>query len=402
MITARTALARRVTAALDASPSRIPVLLGGCGSGRTTLLLQLRERLGRTSAQYIDIERTATTPERLLRAIVATTPFPVTDQSRAGARASFDATLDFLSLTARTPGGEAATFLLDEFLELRTFESFPGLRRVLHDLVDGLAASGNRFVLTSRYVARATRLLRDRSARFEIIPMPALTAEDTHDILGPASLATTSGSGDDAEYLARTVQTLGDGRPSYVRALADELTMMREHGPGGHRGPGGAGGAGGNVGNDPISALVSLLAPDGRLAKECGFSYELRLHRARGYGALKAILEILGEEEGLTLTEISHRLQRTPGSTKDYLSWLEDVDLVASRSKRYSFTDPLLRVWVRLHCRATAPSEDDLAREVHRYALPRLPPQTEAPKQPRAEPAFAMAGSPSSGIIEID
>ena len=93
MITARTALARRITAALDASPSRIPVLLGGCGSGRTTLLLQLRERLGRTSTQYIDIERTATTPERLLRAIVATTPFPVTDQSRAGARPSFDATL---------------------------------------------------------------------------------------------------------------------------------------------------------------------------------------------------------------------------------------------------------------------------------------------------------------------
>jgi hypothetical protein len=169
---------------------------------------------------------------------------------------------------------------------------------------------------------------------------------------------------------------------------------MREHSL---SGPGGAGGV-----NDPISALVSLLAPDGRLAKECGFSYELRLHRARGYGALKAILEILGEEEGLTLTEISHRLQRTPGSTKDYLSWLEDVDLVTSRSKRYSFTDPLLRVWVRLHCRATAPSEDDLAREVHRYALPRLPPQSEAPKPPQAEPAFAMAGGPSSGIIEID
>src|SRR6202008_163329 len=106
------------------------------------------------------------------------------------------------------------------------------------------------------------------------------------------------------------------------------------------------------------------------------------------------------EEEALTLTEISHRLQRTPGSTKDYLSWLEDVDLVPSTQKRYSFTDPLLRVWVRLHCRPSAPSEDDLAREVHRYALPRLPPQTEAPK-PQAEPAFAMAGGPS-GIIEID
>ena len=42
MLTPRTTLARRVTAALDASPSRIPVLLGGCGSGRTTLLRQLR------------------------------------------------------------------------------------------------------------------------------------------------------------------------------------------------------------------------------------------------------------------------------------------------------------------------------------------------------------------------
>ena len=42
----------------------------------------------------------------------------------------------------------------------------------------------------------------------------------------------------------------------------------------------------------------------------------LRLHKARGYGALKAILEILAEEEPLTLTEVAHRLHRTPGSTK--------------------------------------------------------------------------------------
>ncbi len=90
---------------------------------------------------------------------------------------------------------------------------------------------------------------------------------------------------------------------------------------------------GGPGGHDAVSALVALMAPGGRLARQCGFSYELRLHRARGYGALKAILEILADEEGLTLTEISQRLQRTPGSTKDYLSWLEDVDLVTSRAE---------------------------------------------------------------------
>jgi len=397
MLTPRTTLSRRITAALDAS--RIAVVVGGSGSGRTTLLQQLRDRIGRTSAQYIDVERTATTPERFQRAIASVTPFPNADAAspaEAGARPAFDTTMAFLG-RARSAASEPATFLLDEFLELRTFESFPGLRRVLHDFIDGLSASTNRFVLSSRYVARALRLLRDRAARFEIIPMPQLTAEDTHDILGP----TQPGSSDDGDYLARTVNSLSDGRPSYVRALADELAILREHGPGGPGGPGGIVGPGSNVGSDPISALVSLLSPDGRLAKECGFCYELRLHRARGYGALKAILEILGEEEGLTLTEISHRLQRTPGSTKDYLSWLEDVDLVTSKQKRYSFTDPLLRVWVRLHCRANAPGEDDVAREVHRYALPRLPQPQELQPQP-AEAAYAMASAPSSGIIEID
>ena len=113
---------------------------------------------------------------------------------------------------------------------------------------------------------------------------------------------------------------------------------------------------------------------------------------------MKAILEILAEEEGLTLTEISKRLRRTPGSTKDYLSWLEDVDLVSAHQKRYTFTDSLLRAWVRLHCRASVPTEDDVAREVHRYALPRVP---------DVEPALAMAGAGREGkkpwgIIEID
>ena len=390
MLTPRTTLARRVTAALDALPSRIPVLVGGCGSGRTTVLRQLRERVGRTSVQYVDVERIATTPEQFRRAVTAVSPFPVSDAAGqpAGARAAFDATLAFFS-RARTAGSEPATFFLDEFLELRTFESFPGLRRVLHECIDGLSASGNHFVLTSRYVARTLRLLRDRSARFEVIHMPALSAEDTSDILGPTA-APAGGDNDphEADYLARTVQALADGRPVYVRALADELALLREHG-----GPGGG---------DAISALAGLFAPDGRLARQCQFSYELRLHRARGYGALKAILEILAEDEGLTLTEISQRLERTPGSTKDYLSWLEDVDLVTSRQKRYTFTDPLLRLWVRLHCRPSPPSEDDLAREVHRYALPRLPQQTEPVATPQAEPVFAMAGGPPSGIIEID
>src|SRR5437773_11661904 len=221
MLTPRTILARRVTAALDASPSRIPVLLGGCGSGRTTLLQQLRERIGRTGAQYIDVERTGTTPERFLRAVTTVSVFPVTEAppppGPGSARVAFDATIGLFG-HAKTAASQPATFLLDEFLELRTFESFPGLRRVLSDFADAIAVSGNHFVLTSRYIARALRLLRDRSARFEVIHMPAVTAEETLDILGfplgettradepelPGAPTRRSLEDPDAAYLART------------------------------------------------------------------------------------------------------------------------------------------------------------------------------------------------------
>ena len=50
------------------------------------------------------------------------------------------------------------------------------------------------------------------------------------------------------EHLARTVQALADGRPAYVRALADELIAMRAQ-----RAAAPAG--------DPISALARALAP---------------------------------------------------------------------------------------------------------------------------------------------
>ena len=179
-------------------------------------------------AQYIDVERTATTPERFLRARRrgVAVPAPATPRRPAPAPRS---TRRWLSSAAPAPAdGEPATFLLDEFLELRTFESFPGLRRVLHDFVDGLAASGNRFVLTSRYTARALRLLRDRSARFEVIHMPALTAEDTLDILGLGAdgwrrRATTPST---PRAPCRRWPTAAR---SYVRALADELAPHARH-----------------------------------------------------------------------------------------------------------------------------------------------------------------------------
>jgi len=396
MIPERPSLERRVLAALDGSAgggTRIPVVLGGCGTGRTSLLLRLRDLLGRTSAQYVDVERIATTPERFLASLREASPFPPGPFGRGngaegGARGAFDTALAFFD-TARAASDSPATFLLDEFLELRTFESFPGLRSVLRDLLAALSSSGNRFVLTTRYTARAHRLLRDAPVQFEIIPVAPLTPAEVRATLPTTPLSRPlSGSIDEddraRDEMARLVHAISDGRPSYARLIAEASTNL-----------------GARAALDPVSALTGLLSPGGTVAASCRFSYELRLHRARGYGALKAILDVLAEEEPLTLTEIASRLRRTPGSTKDYLSWLEDVDLIVSRQKRYSFADPMMRLWVRLHAHASPPTEEDIAREVHAYVLNRLPPN---------EPVLAMAGAQPRegdrdkpwGIIEID
>jgi len=381
MMAPHAGLERRVLAALDATPPRIPVVIGGCGSGRTTLLHALNDRMGREQCQYVDVERAASTPERFHQAFAASSPFSVNGQAAApqeaaaSARAAFDRTLGMIS-RARARNDAPATFLLDEVLELRTFESFPGLRHVLREMLHAMADSSNRFVLTSRYVARAHRLLRDGHPRFEVIHLPPLGAAEVTAMLPPMGET----SSDDRDYLGRAIQVLADGRAAYVRALSEAASSMSGRG------------------GDPISALTALLTSEGALAAWCAYRYELRLHKARGYGALKAILEILAEEEPLTLTEVAHRLHRTPGSTKDYLSWLEDVDLIGSRQKRYSFSDPLMRLWVRLHCRPVPPSVDEVAREVQAYAMARLP---------QAEPAHAMATAGTAdrkdwGIIEID
>lgn len=389
----RPALERRVLDLLDfGSPTgsdgaRIVVVPGGCGTGRTSLLLRLRDLIGRNAAQYVDVERIATTPERFGRALRESSPFPMraavaSSSAEHSPREAFAAALAFLA-GARGSTDAPVTFLLDEFLELRTFESFPGLRSALRDLMAALAGSPNRFVLTTRYLARAHRLLRDAPARFEMLPVTPLEVAEVRATLPQLGEPRFKDDEEDhpRDELARLVHALSNGRPAHARLIADAAASMVPRG-------------------DAVSALCGLLAHGGQLADVCRFSYELRLHRARGYGALKAILDVLAEEQPLTLTEIALRLRRTPGSTKDYLSWLEDVDLIESRQKRYRFADPLLRVWVRLHCRATPPSEDDVAREVHAYFLERLP---------DAGPALALSAAPRTagpernwGIIEID
>lgn len=375
------AFEQSVLGGLTSDGRQIYVVDGGDGSGLTQFLLALRSQLGEGRSQYLDLERVATTPERFLRGVLGQTPFtsvaPQNGHTPSTSRDAFLAALTFLC-TATTRDGQPATFLMDEALEVKTFENFPGLRTVASEFVTALAESPNRFVMTTRFSQRSRRLLKGAPERYVPASIRPLTpGEVAHTLNG-------AGHGDGASSdLAHTVQRLTQGRPAYVRALAGALA------------------ASGRA--DPVAALVAQLSSGGELHARLRYTYEVRLHRARGYGALKAILDVLAEEEPLTLTEISHRLQRTPGSTKDYLSWLEDVDLVSVHRKRYSFRDPLLRLWVQLRCRSNPVSADELAEAVRNFAANAPVPPPPDSVAPPVLGGTATDGRPrSSAIIEID
>jgi hypothetical protein len=146
----------------------------------------------------------------------------------------------------------------------------------------------------------------------------------------------------------------------------------------------------GHGGGDAVSALVALLEPDGRLSGLCG----LLTSSACTAPAVWRTQSHPGDpwrRGGLTLTEIPTSAADA-GLTKT-TSRGSKMSTRDREAEAHSFTDPLLRSGSA--CTASrAPSEDDLAREVHRYALLRLP----------QEPVLVMAaaGGGGSGIIEID
>jgi hypothetical protein len=364
----------RVSSVLHAPSPGIPLVLGSCASGRTTLLKHLLSRLEpETVPLYLDLERVATTPEQCYRSLLRhvrpaeMTPALPAPADLACPRDAFLAMLRLLTQST-SASGRPFTFLLDEVLELRTFESFPGLKTLLAETGSALAISRNRFVLTSRFANRAVRLL---------MPWPQVVVLNLDGSeLASAPRASSSLDGLDA-YERRQVLALTAGRLGYAVLVGDALKAARRGGIA-----------------DPVGALTEQMLPGAALERRVRLSYEIRLQRARGYGALRAILDVLADQQPMNLTQIARRMHR---STKDYLSWMLDVDLLTVEHKRYTIADPLLRLWLRLNNGVDAPAEQAVAREVQRFAAERLA------SLPAEVVHVAVAARPASGgIIEID
>ena len=224
--------------------------------------------------------------------------------------------------------------ILDEFQEIRTLIHYPNSQNVLALLrAEMQSQSGILYLLAGSAVSVLTDLLSSPNsplfAQFTRLAVEAFNREAS------TALARKLTDEQAAPDLLPLIHSLTNGHPFYITALCRRLMNLVE------------------VAHHPMDAdtvkqafLVETLAPHGRIYDFCRYVYDLSLQQAAGYGALKAVLQILATEEGLTASQVARKLHVTNGSASDYLRWLREVDLVSEHDHAYSYRDPVLRFWV--------------------------------------------------------
>ena len=321
------------------------VLAGPRGCGKTTLLDRLARRW-RGPTALAQIEPIACSPE-VLRDELHRLAEPLLGSNPGGGPRGGPPLKAIHTALRKRPSN--SLLLLDDVTELRTLSHYPGVERPLDAFVDVLTRSKAPSVATTRF----TFWTRQHFPDLPIRAIPPLTVDEL------------SAAGAKDPKLAVAVS---GGLAVHAARLAD---------------------------GDIESTLTEELRRGGGIDAECRATMAELLHRARGYGACKSVLRVLAHDQGLNLTEVSRRLDRTPGSTRDYLRWLQEVDLIVSRDKRYYYTDPILRLWVRIHGRGELTTNRDIHREVDAHIA------ASGGVQKVVEP-FTFPPAPSEDLVEID
>ena len=95
------------------------------------------------------------------------------------------------------------------------------------------------------------------------------------------------------------------------------------------------------------SFIAETLSPGGLIHAYCTYLYNISLQRAKGYGVLRAILDLVAiNDDPMTQSELARQLRMTQGAVRTNLKELEHIGLLHERDRHYYYTDAILRYWV--------------------------------------------------------
>jgi hypothetical protein len=231
--------------------------------------------------------------------------------------------------------------LLDEFTEFSILGNYPTVRRPLHLFRAAMQRHGRLgYVIAASAVSAMETLVHDGQSplflQFEAVEVAHFPPDATL-ALAERILGETPAPG-----VARRLHEVTGGHPFYIHAISSRLVRLV------------LSKAEGLVASplemtpEDVSRafILETLSRTGQIYNYCRYLYDVSLGRARGYGILKAILQVIAEENGLTLSEVARRIHKGASTTRSYLRALQEVDLVIEEKGEYFYRDPVLRYWV--------------------------------------------------------
>ncbi len=226
--------------------------------------------------------------------------------------------------------GKKLILFLDEFTEIDVFSHYPGISDPLKTFRAAMQTQSDiAYIVAGSAITALEKMIKDHESplflQFEMLELAPFTREATEQLAGKIIPNLKP-------LVSRHIHRLSFGHPFYITAIARRISRLAEDIP--------------DVEKVNQAFILETLSRDGQIYNYCRYLYDISLQKARGYGILKGILQVLAEEEELTLSEIARRIAKTPPATRGYLRWLMEVSLILEENKVYFYRDPILRYWV--------------------------------------------------------
>lgn len=238
----------------------------------------------------------------------------------------------FSDLLSRFAGKRVMVFL-DEFQEINNLTNFDQTKNILKLLRAAKDRSENVvYCISGSIISEMEHVTRDSQSplfnQFTHIPIKAYTREETSEL--------SSKFIEDIDNRSLGLLHLySAGNPFYLVHILRKLMLFIDKGE--------------ELSEGLVkrSFISETLSPSGMIHSYCNYLYSISLQRAKGYGVLKALLDIIAtSEEAMTQSELARILKMSQGAVRVNLKELQNVGLLFEKERKYHYIDSVLRYWV--------------------------------------------------------
>lgn len=218
------------------------------------------------------------------------------------------------------------TLILDEFQEILSLKNYRGINNILGILRNYFENKANAsYIILGSAVSLMENIVGKESPLFMLFREIRLENFDKN----KSYLLVKKFIPNIPRNLSDMIYFYTAGNPFYIKNLCTELKGKK-------------------IDNTEIKKafIFQTLSKNGEIYKYCDYIYKISLEKAKGYGNLKAVLQILTEKQFSTLTEISRKIGKPLTAIKDAMDSLIAVDILKEKEKKYFFSDPVLRYWI--------------------------------------------------------